>query len=141
MENKRQYVPALDMHYEFDAETGLASFDDGVIYGVGEMIILSSEKVDTYTARAVHLIKKHFNGKLLTESESIRPTREDYARKRKQRYERWTATGFFTKGQERRFYAKKRPQKMAKTKGTNEAPPPNCYEQELDLQRDKAGFS
>jgi hypothetical protein len=61
----RQYVKALGQYYIWDADNGLLCFDDGVIYTGYESILLAEGKPDDEDIRAVHAIKKIFDGQLI----------------------------------------------------------------------------
>jgi hypothetical protein len=63
------YVPALRQSYEYDAESGVMRFDDGVKYSVQEACILSGCKTTPQDIFAVHLTKKVFDGYIVGRSE------------------------------------------------------------------------
>jgi len=61
----RHYVRALDQHYTWDGDNGLLRFDDGIIYDCHEAILLAEGKPCDEDIRAVHAIKKIFDGQLV----------------------------------------------------------------------------
>jgi hypothetical protein len=62
---KRQYVKALDQYYTWDADNGRLNFDDGIAYTGYEAILLAEGKPCDEDIRAVHTIKKIFDGQLV----------------------------------------------------------------------------
>ena len=61
----RQFVKALSQHYIFDADNCVLIFDDGIRYTTDEAIIISKGVPRNADLRAIHQIKKIFDGEVV----------------------------------------------------------------------------
>lgn len=91
------FVESLQLSYVWDGERGLAVFEDGVSYGVGELLILCLRDTRPEDLQAVHLVKKHFDGVLFEE-----PPKVDYSERVRKHIDYWFETGYISPEQKRR---------------------------------------
>lgn len=63
----KQYVPALNQEYRYHPNRKILEFDDGTEYTLEEAVILARGGADEDAQRAVHLVKRVFDGVLVTE--------------------------------------------------------------------------
>jgi hypothetical protein len=59
------HVKSLNQSYSFDSRTGLATFEDGVKYSAAEMVHVAHTGGSDVDIRALHLIKKLFDGEIV----------------------------------------------------------------------------
>lgn len=65
----KMYVPELDQNYRYHRNRQVLEFDDGTEYSLREAVILAQGRAGEDTLKAVHLVKRTFNGVLMTEAE------------------------------------------------------------------------
>jgi len=91
------YVKALKQSYKWDSERGVAVFPDGIEYTAGELIELSKgglDPRDMETVRAIHKVKKVFNGEIINSGTSVHPEQRDELHKRNY----WNFLMYFSRG-------------------------------------------
>ena len=63
---KKEYVPAIGQSYTF--KDGRAVFDDGVVYTFEEMMHLSERRAAGEDLKAIHIVKKAFDGEIIIDT-------------------------------------------------------------------------
>lgn len=76
----KHYVPALGQCYRFHPNRRVLEFDDQTEYTLREAIILAKGKAGDEVLRAVHLVKRIFDGVLITEKDETEFAWEEYER-------------------------------------------------------------
>jgi len=61
-----EFVKSVGQSYRYDARTGNVEFSDGVIYTLDETLELARKGAVGQDLKAVHEVKKAFDGELLT---------------------------------------------------------------------------
>jgi hypothetical protein len=65
----KQFVPALDQNYRYQDNRKILEFDDGTEYTLREAAIIAKGKPNDDDLRAIHLVKRIFDGVVITEQE------------------------------------------------------------------------
>jgi hypothetical protein len=65
------YSRALDQHYEFDGQK--LTFEDGISYTLAEAVEVAKKARRDEDVRAVHLVKRVFDGEVLDDTRRLTP--------------------------------------------------------------------
>jgi hypothetical protein len=65
----KQFVPALNQNYRYWDHKRILEFDDGTEYALREAVIIAKGKPNDEDLKALHLIKRVFDGVVMTEQE------------------------------------------------------------------------
>ena len=98
------FVKSLDQSYTWDDGRGAMVFEDGVSYSVSELLAYSKRDTSPEDQRAIHNVKKIFDGVLVEKGHKLTNPVEELREKSRISFEYWKQTGFLTPQQKRKFY-------------------------------------